>query len=110
MFRSKKDEELSEEDYLELSQPFNDKIDEFMEKYIIPEFGAFYLANGYESGAIEENSYDILVNVILSLLGQTSEIKNRDAIKKNIKIFLKLKYGITVINEEPLDFDFIDKN
>lgn len=110
MFRSKKDEELSEEDYLELSQPFNDKIDEFMEKYIIPEFGAFYLANGYESGAIEENSYDILVNVILSLLGQTSEIKNRDAIKENIKIFLKLKYGITVINEEPLDFDFIDKN
>ena len=67
MFRSKKDEELSEEDYLELSQPFNDKIDEFMEKYIIPEFGAFYLANGYESGAIEENSYDILVNVILIL-------------------------------------------
>ena len=109
MFRSKNAEELSEDEYLELSQPFNDKLDDFMEKYIIPEFGAFYLANGYESGAIEENSYDILVNVILSLLGQTSEIKSRDLIKDNIKIFLKIKYGLAVINEDPLAFDFIDK-
>ena len=109
MFRSKNDKELSEEEYLELSQPFNDKIDDFMEKYIIPEFGAFYLANGYDSGAIEENSYDILVNVILSLLGQTTDLKNRDAIKENIKIFLKLKYGLMVINEDPLAFDFVDK-
>jgi len=69
----------------------------------MPEVIAFYLATGYYGNCMYEESLHIHIN---SIIAEVFNVEDNDRPKliKNIKNILCLRYGLIVINEDPLDF------
>ena len=80
-----------------------DKVNQFVEEYIMPEVIAFYLATGYYGSCMYEESLHIHINSIIAEVFNGEE-KDRPRLIDNIKKLLRIKYGLIVINEDPLDF------
>ena len=75
-------------------------INEYAEKFIIPEYTAFFISTGYRMSAVTEEDYETYISDIVSLLNH--EYENYDKIKERTTEILRIKYGLIVTNENPL--------
>jgi hypothetical protein len=110
MFRSKKDMDMSDEEFEKITRPHNEMWDDFMNEFIIPECCAFYLASGYETSSVWEASFDTHINTMLSMLSQSYSDVDVDKMKERISLILKVKYNYIIVNENPLEFAPAYKN
>ena len=82
--------------------PFNKKCYEYLENYAIPEYVAFYIANGYMMNAIWEESFDKMIHSASDIFNYSFD--SFDTIKKNVISILKIKYNLNIKSENPLSF------
>ena len=101
-FRKRTDEDVTEEEFNLYLLPHLNQIDEFMKEYIIPDMCAFYIASGYRTGGLEENSLNVYINDVMALLNDN--YKNSKSIKNKVIKNLRIKYNLIVDSEEPLIF------
>ncbi len=95
--------DISDDEFNLIISPHGDKVNQFVEEYIMPEVIAFYLATGYYGSCMYEESLHIHINSIIAEVFNGEE-KDRPKLIDNIKKVLRIKYGLIVINEDPLDF------
>jgi len=85
--------------------PHMDEFSHFVYEFLAPEAIAFYLASGYRSSSVWESSFNQHINSVLDMLNQVCVTPNIYKKIKNLsKKILKMKYGLIVCNEEPLNF------
>ena len=105
MFRPKSDFDISDKELSKYVNPHYKRFDNYLFEYIVPDAIAFYLATGYYNDALFECKFDSHINTVLDMLNQVCLPQHTfNTIKKRTVKALKIKHGLTVINEDPLDF------
>lgn len=103
MFLKSTDRDISDKEFEEILLPHYKVVSRFLEEYVIPEVIAFYLASGFYGSCVYEESYRIHINSIVKEIFNC-EISNMKELKRNIKKLLIVKYGLEIVDEDPLDF------
>ena len=106
MIRKNTDEDISEEEFLKIIAPFNDNYHEFLESYVLPEIIAFYIANSFYRNSMWEGTFIQHYNSAADILNII--IENHDKVTAEVIKLLRVKYALKIINEEPLDFKWIE--
>ena len=105
MFRnSMNDEDITDDEFDKIVAPFDKLMTEYIDKNVVPEFVAYYLAKGYNLNALWKNSLKVHCNSSVECL---ADIRHFDY-NKIIEI-LETKYNLKVINTAPLEFEVIKK-
>ena len=103
MFRiSNKEEDITEEEYNNYVLKQSDDEIEYLTDFMIPEFIAFALSNGYNKGYMEYGDYDIHIKTALTYFNIQV---NEDDIKQKVTHILKEKSNLHIVSEKPLDFE-----
>lgn len=97
MIRKGSSSNLSDEEFLEISKPFDEAVDQFMEN-IIYDYVAFYLAKGYEYSALWECPLRNQINSALAQFAESYMTKDFDIEKLNK--LLNTKYNLKIVNTE----------
>lgn len=95
--------DISDDEFNMIISPHGDKVNQFIEEYVMPDVIAFYLATGYYGSCMYKESLNIHINSIIAEVFNGEE-KDRTKLIYNIKKLLRIKYGLVVINEDPLNF------
>lgn len=74
----------------------------YLATYLVPEYTAYFIANGYYKSYMLEQSFDLIIKTCIEHINVNVAISNK--LKKDIKDLLKIKYGLSVESEEPLSF------
>lgn len=102
MFRIENGEDVSTQEFDRFVAPHWDKINNYVEKNIIPDVCAFYLATGFRDNAIWEHHFDIHIGTVLDMFNHNFKITPK--MKNEIKKILASKYGYHIVSENPLRF------
>lgn len=103
IFLKDTDRDVSDKELEDIIEPHHKKVEEYLEEYIVPEVVAYYFATGYYDSTMYEEKFQIHINSIMAELFNY-EVQNKKQLKRNIRKLLKIKYGLEVEDEEPLDF------
>ena len=103
MFLRNTNIDISDEEFERIIEPHHKKVGDYLEVCIIPEVVAYYIATGYYTSSTYEESFQIHINSVLAEFFNY-EVQNKKQLKKQIKKLLKVKYGLEIEDEEPLDF------
>ncbi|MBQ2892219.1 MAG: hypothetical protein IJN13_04395 [Bacilli bacterium] len=97
--------DITDEEVEKFLNPHMEDFGNFVYEFLVPEAIAFYLASGYRSSSIWESDFNMHINSIMDMLNQVNvEKKVYLKIKNNSKKILKMKYGLIVCSEKPLNF------
>ena len=64
---------------------------------------AYYIATGYYNSAMYEARLQLHIDSIIDEIFNY-KVKNKRELKRNIRKLLKIKYGLYIYDEDPLDF------
>lgn len=106
MLRKCTDEDISDEEFEKIIDPFYDNYHTFVEEYIMPEVIAYYLANSFYRNAMWEATFLQHFNSASDMFYLVS--KNYKSTKAEVIKLLILKYALEIISEDPLDFKKIE--
>lgn len=106
MIRKSNDNDISEEEWNKVLNPFYDNYNEFMESYVLPEVIAFYIASSFYRNAMWESSFKQHYNSGKEYLNIFDE--NHTKVKKEVIKLLRIKYSLEITNENPLGLERIE--
>ena len=101
MLRKCNDEECEK-----VINPFYDNYHTFVEEYIMPEVIAYYLANSFYRNAMWEASFLQHYNSAKDLINMFCE--NEEKVKAEVFKLLRVKYALSITNENPLEIKKIE--
>lgn len=101
MFIKNINRDITESEYRHKLKPHLTVMNCYMENYIIPEVVSFYLATGFYNSCVYEESFIVHVNTVLAGFFNC-EIKNTGKLMNNVKSLLLVKYGLKVVDDNPL--------
>ncbi len=106
-FRKNSIEDITEYEFRSYIEPHIDRFRKYVQEYALADMCAFYIFSGYQMEALYENSLDIFIKDVLSMMNEEYEITLD--LKNSTKKILKDKYGLTITYEDPLSFKkFVD--
>ena len=108
MFLKHSEEDISDYEFQQIIEPHHNQFDRYFEEYVIPESIAYFLATGYYTSSMYEESFRIHINSVLAEFFNY-EVKDVKSLKKRIKRILLVKYSLKVDDEDPLDL-IVDKH
>ena len=100
MFRKNNLCDLTDEEYNNSAKPHLKRTDLFLETYVIPEYSAYFIATGYYTNSIWEDSFETTINSTIDIFEY--EIKDYNKFVDNVKTLLKHKYSLKTICESPI--------
>ena len=108
-FRKNNIEDITEYEFKSYIEPHIDRFKNYVQEYALADICAFYIFSGYQMEALYENSLDIFIKDVLSMMNEeyalTLDLKN------DTKKILEDKYGLTINSEDPLSFkELVDSN
>ena len=101
MFRPRTPDDITKEEWRKYIKPHYDLVEEYIKRYIIPDYCAFFIVSGYRYCS-EEDSLECYINSALVFFNVDTEQMKRLTMKKKIIEILKINYGLIVVNEDPL--------
>lgn len=105
MFREDNGQDVTDEEFEEFIEPFYWKCHKHLHENILPEYVAFYIAEGVKMKALFSHDYKIHI----SSAADVFNIKyNYEFVKKKVTKLLKEKYHLVVISEKPLNLERIN--
>lgn len=107
MFRHENLNDITDEEYENIVIPFEESIDKYIRDNIIDDFVAFYIATGYKQEALWDDNLKIMYNSAVEDLCSASNVKIHNY--KKLGKILENKYGLRIINENPLELEEIKK-
>lgn len=102
MFRYEDGRDITEEEYLLYILPFEDKCHDYLEKEVLPEYVAYYLATGVRMKALWQDSFRIHIQSAASMFNMDYSY---ETLKAKITDILYNKYKLRAISEDPLNFE-----
>ena len=93
------DGDITDEEWENLHLPFNNNLDKYVTKYIIPEIFAFQLANSYFRGCLIKSSLLLHYNSMTDIILVDPSLEEVKADTLNL---LQIKYNLTIKEEEPV--------
>lgn len=106
MFRIEDGRDIEDDVFAEIVSPFIDYCNDYLEQEVAPKYAALYLAEGFRRSAIWQSTYDQHLNSALDAFTMTFE--NKDKIKEEVTNILLNKYGLKVVNEDPLELEEVN--
>ena len=106
MIRKSNDNDISEEEWNNVLNPFYDNYNEFMESYVLPEVIAFYIASSFYRNVMWESSFKQHYNSGKEYLNIFDE--NHTKVKKGVIKLLRIKYSLEITNKNPLELRRIE--
>ncbi|MFA5603799.1 MAG: hypothetical protein WDA12_02970 [Bacilli bacterium] len=98
----RKDNDVTNEEWKKLHVPFNDNLNDYLTRYVIPEVVSFSIANSYYRGCLcsstFEQHYRSMSDIILAY-------PSLEDVKDDIVNLLKIKYNLKVVSEDPLTLE-----
>jgi len=82
-------------------------MESYLENKIIPMTISHYIATGFNTSSLFENTFDIHISSALNMFN--FRIKDNTKLKNNIKNLLLSKYHMKVVNETPLTIEKINR-
>ena len=104
MFRPSTPYDISQAEFKKYIEPHHDAVETYLKNYVIPDYCAFFIVSAYRN-QWEEDPYDIFINSAMTFFNIDNTKKERIIWKKKITEILNIKYGLMVINEDPLQFE-----
>ena len=103
MIRS--DFDISEEDYDKISIPFGNALDEYLRDNFIYDWMAFYVAKGYQMGALFEGTLSGVFNAAIDSVCDNKFGSAEDI--ERLKAILKDKYNLLLTSDTHLEIEEI---
>ena len=82
--------------------PFYDNFEEYMIRYVIPDSVAFYIANSYSRGCLDDSKLYNHINSAVDIFNCRCDI---DIIIPSIEKILNIKYNLKITDRNPLKLD-----
>lgn len=100
MIRKSKDlNKLTEEEFNNIVEPFDNKISDYIKNEIINEYVAYYITTAFEMDALWDESFRLSCNAAIETLAQ---FDGESCDLDKIKSILRNKYSINVIQDKPI--------
>ena len=106
MIRKTTNGDISDEEFEAILKPFLGNYDEFIESYVMPEVIAYYIANSYYRNAMYKGSFLQHYNSAKDLINIFGE--NEEKVKAEVFKLLRVKYALSITNENPLEIKKIE--
>lgn len=107
MFLTRKMNDITDEEFEKIILPHVELMDSYSEDRIIPMAIAHYIATGFDTSALFENTFDIHINSALNMFNHA--LNDKDKLKNRIKDILLQDYNMKVTNETPLSIEKINR-
>ena len=108
MFLKQLDRDFTKEEEDNYLIPHLNMIHNYLEKCVIPEVAAYYIATGYYHSLMFEETFNMHIKSVQDELFNY-EIKDFKATKERVKDILENKYSLKVVGERPLKFEELVK-
>ena len=99
--------DISDEELGKIINPFYDNYHEYIITYIMPEVIVFYIASSFSRNAMWGATFYQHYNSAKDTFN-VSDDEDYDSIKAEVIKFLRMKYYLKIICENPLDFKKIE--
>lgn len=93
---------ISDDEFVKICEPFDDKIDDYILNNILYDFVAFYIATGYQLNSLWEGRLRAHVNSAIETLSGIEFKKTFD--DERLAKILEEKYGLVITCKNPLKF------
>ena len=101
MFRVSTPEDVTPYELEHYVNPHFDSVRNYLKNYVIPDVCAFVIYSAYKN-KLEESSFYIFINDALTNFNQPYSKAEVNSMKKVVSKMLRIKYGLIVINDNPL--------
>ncbi len=92
-------ENITNNDWDKVYLPYNNNLDKYMIKYIMPEVLSFIIAQTYYRKCLGNDDFETHFKSMLDIIEINSSLED---IKDDTINLLQIKYNLKVINENPL--------
>ncbi len=100
MFRKVIKGNISNDEYDKYGSSHSIMCSKYLEHYVIADYIAFYLANGYYHSSLWESSFMQHFNSAADMFNLS--FMNKDKVIEDTKRALKIKYSLEIIEEKPI--------
>ena len=108
MFLKDTGADVTDEEFNTIILPFDNNIHKYLQQETIPSFCAFYIAEGFRTSSLFENSYSVYLNEALDLFNDFP--KDLENIKASTTKLLKEIYKLKVVADNPLQLKEVEEN
>lgn len=91
--------DITDKEFEKIYLPFYNNINDYSNKYVIPDLVAFYLANAYSRHCLSECNLINHINSAIDIFNCRCDINK---LIPKVKEILKIKYNLVVKNTNPL--------
>ena len=96
------EDNISDKEFQEKYLPFYDNFEEYMIRYAIPDAVAFYIANSYSRGCLDDSKLYNHINSAVDVFNCRCDI---DIILPSIEKILNRKYNLKITQRNPLKLE-----
>lgn len=96
------EDNISDKEFQEKYLPFYDNFEEYMIRYAIPDAVAFYIANSYSRGCLDDSKLYNHINSAVDVFNCRCDI---DIILSSIEKILNIKYNLKITQRNPLKLE-----
>ena len=90
---------ISDEEFQEKYLPFYDNFEEYIIRYVLPDAVAFYIANSYSRGCLDDSKLYNHINSAVDIFNCRCDINK---LIPKIKEILKIKYNLVIVKNNPM--------
>ena len=91
--------DITDKEFEKIYLPFYNNVNDYLNKYVIPDLVAFYLANGYSRHCLSECNLINHINSAIDVFNCRCDMSKH---VPKVKEILKIKYNIVVKNTNSL--------
>lgn len=91
--------DITDKEFEKIYLPFYNNVNDYLNKYVIPDVVAFYLANGYSRHCLSECNLINHINSAVAIFNCRCDISR---LIPKVKEILKIKYNLVVKNTNHL--------
>ena len=91
--------DITDKEFEEKYLPFYNNVNDYLNKYVIPDLVAFYLANAYSRHCLSECNLINHINSAIDIFNVRCDI---DKLILSIKKILRIKYNLKIVNNNPM--------
>lgn len=90
--------DITDKEFEKIYLPFYNNINDYLNKYVIPDLVAFYLANGYSRHCLSECNLTNHINSAVDIFNCRCDISK---FIPKIREILRIKYNLIIVKDNP---------
>ena len=91
--------DITDKDFEKIYLPFYNNVNDYLNKYVIPDLVAFYIADSFYKKALYKSPLYNHVNSAIDVFNVRCDI---DKLIPSIKKILRIKYNLKIVKDNPM--------